>query len=105
MTTLNVRAMTAFPSSGALQSSLIDRVPLNCRPINAQSCVFSSYDVIPGAQGGGGASAPKELPPLDPRLAQGYALLPNVDMCNGWGCSAQQEHGAVFSKNSVFAGN
>ena len=58
MTTLNVRAMTAFPSSGALQSSLIDRVPLNCRPTNAQSCVFSSYDVISGTQGGG-ASAPK----------------------------------------------
>ena len=27
----DVRATTAFPSSGALQSSLIDRVPLNCR--------------------------------------------------------------------------
>ena len=33
---------------------------------------------------------------------EGYALLPNVDMCNG--CSAQQEYGAAFSKNSVFAG-
>ena len=32
---------------------------------------------------------------------EGYALLPNVDMCKG--CSAQQEYGAVFSKNSVFA--
>ena len=52
-----------FPSSGALQSSLIDRVPLICRPTNAQSCVFSSYDVIPRAQGGGGASAPKPPPP------------------------------------------
>ena len=56
----------AFPSSGALQSSLIDRVPLICRPTNAQSCVFSSYDVIPGAQGGGGFSP--QSPPLDPRL-------------------------------------
>ena len=27
VTALKVRAMTAFPSSGALQSSLIDRVP------------------------------------------------------------------------------
>ena len=33
---------------------------------------------------------------------EGYALLPNVDMCNG--CLAQQEYGAAFSKNSVFAG-
>ena len=33
---------------------------------------------------------------------EGYVLLPNVDMCNG--CSAQQECGAAFSKNSVFAG-
>ena len=33
--------------------------------------------------------------------AKGYALLPNVDMCNG--CSTQQEYGAAFSKNSVFA--
>ena len=33
---------------------------------------------------------------------EGYALLPNTDMCNG--CSAQQECGAAFSKNSVFAG-
>ena len=33
---------------------------------------------------------------------EGCALLPNVDMCNG--CSAQQECGAAFSKNSVFAG-
>ena len=67
VTTLNVRAMMVFPSGGVLQSSLIDRVPPICRPTNAQSCVFSSYDVIPGAQGG--ASAPKApLPPLDPRL-------------------------------------
>ena len=34
--------------------------------------------------------------------SEGYALLPNVDMCNG--CSAQQEYGAAFSKKSVFAG-
>ena len=33
---------------------------------------------------------------------EGYALLPNVDMCNGY--SAQQQYGAAFSKNSVFAG-
>ena len=33
---------------------------------------------------------------------EGYVLLPNVDMCNE--CSAQQECGAAFSKNSVFAG-
>ena len=74
----NVRSVCALSSSSphdnaerssddgaaALQSSLIDRVPLNCRPTNAQSCVFSSYDVIPGAQGGGGgASAPKAPPP------------------------------------------
>ena len=33
---------------------------------------------------------------------EGYALLPNADMCNG--CSAQQECGTVFSNNSVFTG-
>ena len=33
---------------------------------------------------------------------EGYALLPNADMCNE--CSAQQECGVAFSKNSVFAG-
>ena len=35
-------------------------------------------------------------------MIKGYALLPNVDMCNR--CSAQQEYGAAFLKNSVFAG-
>ena len=29
-------------------------------------------------------------------------MVKDVDMCNG--CSAQQEYGAAFSKNSVFAG-
>ena len=30
---------------------------------------------------------------------EGYALLPNVDMCNG--CSAQQEYGAAFSEQYI----
>ena len=39
---------------------------------------------------------------VDYVTGEGYALLLNVDMCNGR--SAQQEYGAAFSKNSVFAG-